>query len=226
VSHSFKGVATLLGFVLGVASVGVAITAATISLIVTADKISQLENMYPSLSSAISLTLAFATLTTSFFLMRGSLWIWRFSVYGGALNLALGLVLVTVSYGIYSLLTGYITSDALKNFLLASYIIASIGATVSGILGSAAHHGQITRRFAQTSMSNTFRVSVHTNRGKHDVDVTGESTGQYVKERVCEMEGASKDDARLLFRGKIVKDDVLLKELGVSEGDTFTLVTP
>jgi len=222
---SSRGVATLLGFVFGVSSAGIAATAGVVSLLITFDRILQLENAQPSLSSAISLTLAITALAVSFFLVRGSLWIWRFSVYGGAVNLALGFVTIVLSYGVTSLFSPYITNLALANYLLASYVFASVASITSGILGSAAHYQQLTRRFAAFSSSEGFKVQVSVDGSRHEIEVSGSTTGQDLKARASEKAGLLKQETRLLFRGKAVKDSVNLRELGAGDGDQFTLLT-
>jgi hypothetical protein len=214
-----------LGFVLGVSSAGIAATGGVISLLITFDRILQLENAQPSLSSAISLTLAITTLAISFFLIRGSLWIWRFSVYGGAVNLALGFVTIVLSYGVASLFSPYVTNLALANYLLASYMFASIASITSGALGSAAHYQQLTRRFAAFSSSEAFKVKVSVDGGQHEIEVSGSTTGQNLKAKACEKGGLSRQETRLLFRGKAVRDNASLRELGAGDGDQFTLLT-
>lgn len=224
-NYSLRGTATLLGFVLGISGAGVAVTASALSLLVTMDRIAQIESFMPSLSSAIALTLAATTLVISFFLIKGSLWIWRFSVYGGALNLAISFVAVLLSYGNLTLLSVQIVTGSLRDFLLASYLFTSFSSMASGILGSAAHHEQLTRRFAQSSLSDSFRVLVVVNDNEHDIEVSGSTTGGDLKDRVCKLEGVPSQNARLLFGGRAIKDNATLKELGLGEGDRFTLVT-
>jgi hypothetical protein len=224
VRSSFKGTATLLGFVLGIASAGEAITAGLLVMLVTSDKIVQTENLQPSLSSAIALSLAIIMLVIGFLLIRGSLWIWRFSVFGGALNLAIGLMTVVSSYGTMSLIGSDMTST-LHDFLIASYIFTSAGSITSGVLGSFAHHEQLTRRFALSSLSMNFKVLVSANGRDHQVEVSGITTGAELRETACQLENVPKGKVRLLFQGKGVKDEVTLKELGAGEGDRFTLIT-
>lgn len=222
--HSFEGVATLLGFTLGVSSAGIALTDGVLFLLVTVNTIARVEGYYPSLSSAIALTFSIVTIALSFFLVRGALWIWRFSVYGGALNLSLGFVLVIAAYGVVSFVFSQIADNALNNFLMVSYVIASAFSITSGLLGSMAGHDQLTRRFERASTSNMFKVKVSVDGVLHEVEVSGNTRGRDLKEKVCKMQGISKEDARLLFGGRAVDDSVSLKEIGAGEGDQFTLI--
>jgi len=224
-SHSFKGIATLLGFTLGVSSAGVAITDGVLSMLVTIDRIAQLENYRPSLSSAIALTFAIITVVLSFFLVRGSLWIWRFSVYGGALNLSLGFVLIMASYGVVSFVSSQVVNSTLKDYLLVSYLFASAFSITSGLLGSAAHHEQLSRRFEQAGSLSMFKVLVSVNDNQREIEVSGNTTGEDLKEKACKIEGLSTKETRLLFKGKVVNDTMRLKEIGAGEGDQFTLIT-
>lgn len=223
VRSTFKGTATLLGFVLGIASAGEAITAGVLVMLVTSDKIIQTENLYPSLSSAIALSLAIIMVVIGVLLIRGSLWIWRFSVFGGALNLAIGFMTVVSSYGTMSLISSNMTI-MLRDFLSASYIFTSACSILSGVFGSFAHHEQLTRRFVQSSLSTNFKVLVSTNGREHQVEVSGLTTGVELKDRVCQLEGIVNGKTRLLFRGKAVEDGANLKELGAGEGDRFSLI--
>jgi hypothetical protein len=222
--HSFEGFATLLGFTLGVSSAGIALTDGVLFLLVTVNTIARVEGYYPSLPSAIALTFSIVTIALSFFLVRGALWIWRFSVYGGALNLSLGFVLVITAYGVVSFVFSQIADNALNNFLLVSYVIASAFSITSGLLGSMAHHEQLTRRFERASSSSMFKVKVSVDGVLREVEVSGNTRGRDLKEKVCKMEGISKEDARLLFGGRAVDDSVSLKEIGAGEGDQFTLI--
>jgi len=224
VGHSFEGVATLLGYTLGVSSAGIALTDGVLFLLITVNTIARFEGYYPSLSSAIALTFSIITIALSLFLVRGALWIWRFQVFGGALNLSLGFVLVIIAYGVVSFVFSQIVNSALNDFLLVSYVLASAFSITSGLLGSMALREQLSRRFERASGSSMFKVKVSVDGALREVEVSGNTTGGDLRDKVCRMQGIPKEDARLLFGGKAVSDSVSLKEIGAGEGDQFTLI--
>ncbi|MBS7614951.1 hypothetical protein KEJ18_04390 [Candidatus Bathyarchaeota archaeon] len=130
---------TLAGFVLGVTGTGTVLSAGLLTLIIVLNKITRAEGT-PSLSSQLMIALCGLTFAMGALVFFGSLGIWKLSVKGSAVNLGIGIVLLTLSQGLLIMLEDFVPANAsLWVFLSVLYYMMGAAATLSGISGIIAY---------------------------------------------------------------------------------------
>jgi hypothetical protein len=131
---------TLSGFALGVIGTGLALSGGLLTLIIVLNKIASVEHGDPSLSSQLMVALCGLILGFACVALYSSFGIWRQSAKGGALNLGVGIVLLTLGEGTFILLSDFVNSNpSLATFLSAIFIMIGVATTCSGVMGIVAH---------------------------------------------------------------------------------------
>ncbi len=136
-----EAIAILLGFVTGTASAGLAFTVALtgfLALVAEPPKGTALDR-------EILLSLSAGMIVLGFLLAGGALLIWRFSVHGGALNLALSIISILLVIGHSNSLSQVQESALFYWFLYVSIVVTAVA---SGLAGVYAHREQIYKRLS------------------------------------------------------------------------------
>jgi hypothetical protein len=218
------------GFVLGSSAAGFAISSGAISLMAILRGVimfgSQGLTFSLDLSSEIALILCVGILVLGFLLVRGSLMIWRMAVLGGALNLAVGMVLTIFSYAMISVAPEIL--QPVYNLFLAENVLMGIMAIASGLCGIAALFEQLQRRFTSSSVEKKgiIRLSITLPDGNLiQLKAPISDTLGKLKERIVQSQGKTVEGTAVISRGKKLDDESkTLEQLGIMDGDRITLV--